>query len=396
MDTKQKNREDARRTRRPAPADSRQAQQRAEEARRRAMDQLPVQAPRSEGPLPQEEVYRPTPTQERHSQEVRQMPQEQKEAPRRRSTKKRRPFGRSAARRQTMAEGKRKVSAPKKNAPAVIYTKPLPFNLNRLLIQLLTVAALVLTFTLGLSIFFKVEHVTVSGASIYSEWDVKQASGIEGGDALLSFSRARAGAKIQSALPYVDSIRFGIKLPNTVIIDITEIDVTYAIQATDGLWWFITSEGRVVGQTDEGTASKFTKITGVRIELPEPNTVAVAWEQLVATDPSQPGGDPTDETDHPVTVTNADRLDVALRIVRAMEANDVVGEVAKVDGSDLGDIKLAYGTRYEVRVGNTDDLEFKIAAMESAVSQMSDYQRGVLDVTFVIWPDKVVFTPSED
>ena len=252
-----------------------------------------------------------------------------------------------------------------------------------------------LTFTLGLSIFFKVEYVTVSGANVYSEWDIQQASGIEEGDALLSFSRARAGAKIQAALPYVDRVRFGIKLPNTVIIDITEIDVTYAIQATDGLWWFINSDGHVVERTDEGTASKFTKITGVIIDYPEPNTDAVAWEQRVAEpDPTETGAD--GETEHPVTVTNADRLAVALRIVRAMEANDVVGEVAEVDVSDLGAITLAYGTRYEVRVGNTDDLEFKIAAMNEAISKMSDYQRGVLDVTFVIWPDRVVFTPSDE
>lgn len=399
MDTKQKHRKDARSPRRTAPADSRQAQQRAEEARRQAMNQIPAQAPRSEGPLPQEEVYRPTPTQERYSQESRQMPRQESAAPqpRRRSTKKHRPFGKSAARRQAKAAGgKTAVSRPKKNAPAVIYTKPLPFSLRRLLIHLLTVAALVLTFTLGLSIFFKVEHVTVSGANIYSEWEVQQASGIESGDSLLSFSRARAGAKIQAELPYVDRIRFGIKLPNTVIIDITEIGVTYAIQATDGLWWFITSDGRVVERTDEGTASNFTKITGVIIEYPEPNSEAIAWEQRVATDPQQTGEAPTDETDHPVTVTNADRLAVALRIVKAMEANDVVGQVAKVDVSDLGAITLAYGTRYEVRLGNTDNLEFKVAAMDDAISQMSDYQKGILDVTFVIWPDRVVFTPSEE
>lgn len=394
MDTKQKHRDG----RRPAPADGRQARQLAEEARRQAMNQVPAQAPRSEGPLPQEEVYRPTPTQARHSQETREMPSQQKASsqPRRRGTKKHRPFGKSAARRQARSGGKPAASAQKKNAPAVIYTKPLPFNLNRLLIQLLTVAALVLTFTLGLSIFFKVEYVTVSGANIYSEWDIQQASGIEAGDALLSFSRARAGAKIQAELPYVDRVRFGIKLPNTVIIDITEIEVTYAIQATDGLWWFITSDGRVVERTDEGTASNFTKITGVIIEYPEPNTDAVAWEQLVATDPGQTGEASTEETDHPVTVTNADRLAVALRIVKAMEANDVVGEVAEVDVSDLGAIMLAYGTRYEVRVGNTDNLEFKISAMNAAISEMSDYQRGILDVTFVIWPDRVVFTPSEE
>lgn len=393
MDTKQKNREGVRTARRSAPTDDRRAQQRAEEARRQAMNQLPKQAPRSEEPLPQEEVYRPTPTQERHSQESRQSG-----APRSRgrSARKHRPFGKTAARRQSKSDdGKRKVSAPKKNAPAVIYTKPTPFNLRRMLIHLLTIAALVLTFTLGLSIFFKVEYVTVSGANIYSEWRVQQASGIEKGDSLFSFSRARAGAKIQAELPYVDNVRFGIKLPNTVIIDITEIGVTYAIQATDGLWWFITSDGRVVERTDEGTASNFTKITGVIIEYPEPNTTAVAWEQLVATDPNQTGEGATEETDHPVTVTNADRLNVALRIARALEDNDVVGQVAQVNVSDLGAVTMSYGTRYEVRLGNTDNLEFKVAAMKDAVAQMSDYQRGILDVTFVIWPDRVVFTPSE-
>ena len=97
MDTKQKHRDG----RRPAPADGRQARQLAEEARRQAMNQVPAQAPRSEGPLPQEEVYRPTPTQARHSQETREMPSQQRAPaqPRRRGTKKHRPFGKSAARR---------------------------------------------------------------------------------------------------------------------------------------------------------------------------------------------------------------------------------------------------------------------------------------------------------
>lgn len=430
MDTKQKNRETAtkgregsRRTpreegKKPAqPARSRKqaadkgtaparrqspqsAQKRAEEARQKAMEQAGHGSgkPVNEGPLPQEEVYRPTPTRERHSQEPRQA-----EQPRTKSaaaSKKRRPFGKFAARQQAKAaDGKRTVRPPKKNAPAVIYTKPLPFNLNRLLVQLLTVTALVLAFTMGLSVFFKVEHITVSGANIYSEWDVREASGIETGDALLSFSRARAGAKIRAELPYVDRVRFGIKLPDTVIIDIKELEVTYAIQATDGMWWFITSEGRVVEQTDDGTASNFTKIVGVTIEYPETNATAVAWEQRVATDPTQTGETdtvPEDGTTEVVAVTNADRLAVALRIVQAMETNDVVGQVAQVDVSDLGAITLSYGSRYEVRLGNSDNLDYKITAMRDAVAQMSDFQRGVLDVTFVIWPDKVVFTPSED
>lgn len=398
--------------RREESENSPRAQQRAEEARKQAMDQAARQTAEREarsvaqhgGPLPQEEVYRPEPTRERHSQEIRQTAPRQGTGtqPRPKSApKKHRPFGKFAARRKAKAaDGRGTVSAPKKNAPAVIYTKPLPFNLNRLLIQLLTVTALVLAFTLGLSIFFKVDQITVSGAHIYSEWAVAEASDIQTGDALLTFNRHRAGARIRAELPYVDRVRFGIKLPNTVIIDIKELEVTYAVQATDGMWWFITSEGRVVKQTDDGTASNFTKIKGITIEYPEINSMAVAWEQRVAEDPAQEGGTgeapASGETEEPVVITNADRLAVALQIVRSMEVNDVVGQVAVVDVSDLGAITLTYGTRYEVRLGNTDNLDFKIAAMRDAVAQLSDYQRGVLDVTFVIWPDKVVFTPSED
>lgn len=325
--------------RRQESDNSPRAQQRAEEARRQAMGQA-AQASR-ETPLPQEEVYRLEPTRERHARETRQAAPRQAAAPQpqqKTAPKKNRPFGKFAARRKAKtADGKAVVSAPKKNTPAVIYTKPLPFNLNRLLIQLLTVTALVLAFTLGLSIFFKVDKITVSGAHIYSEWAVAEASDIQTGDALLTFNRARAGARIRAELPYVDRVRFGIKLPDTVIIDIKELEVTYAIQATDGMWWFITSEGRVVEQTDDGTASNFTKIKGVTIEYPEVNGTAVAWEQRVATDPAPTGetGETAggESTEAPVIITNADRLAVALQIVRSMEVNDVVGQVAVVDVS---------------------------------------------------------------
>ena len=79
---------------------------------------------------------------------------------------------------------------------------------------------------------------------------VSDVSGIEIGDNLLSFGESKASAKIKIALPYVDQVRIGIKLPDTVNIVITEIDVVYAIQDVDGIWWLMTSEGRIMEQTD--------------------------------------------------------------------------------------------------------------------------------------------------
>ena len=118
----------------------------------------------------------------------------------------------------------------------MIYTQPQAINRNRIVIQLLTVLAVVAALVLGLAVFFKVETITVTGAEVYSAWTVREASGISEGDNLLTFSHARAGAKIKANLPYVNTLRFGIKLPDTVNIIIEEDDVVYAIQDANSQW----------------------------------------------------------------------------------------------------------------------------------------------------------------
>ena len=155
---------------------------------------------------------------------------------------------------QKMQAQRRKKRERTKDTPAVIYTDPKPFNRIRLLQQLLLVAAVVVAFVLALSVFFKVETITVSGADTYSPWAIREASGIVEGEGLLTFSRARASAQIRAKLSYVDKVRIGIKLPDTVIIYIEEIDVAYAIQDQDGIWWLMTSEGRIVEQSDSASA----------------------------------------------------------------------------------------------------------------------------------------------
>ena len=289
------------------------------------------------------------------------------------------------------AERKRK-RAQMHDTPAVIYTAPQPFNRNRLFVQLLTVTAIVVALVMGLSVFFKVKTITVSGAEKYSAWRVREASGIEEGDNLLTFSIPRASGQIIAELSYVDKVRIGIKLPDTVNIYIEELDVAYAIKDSEGTWWLMTSDGRMVEQTNSGVAASHTQVLGVTVEAPQVNERAVATEDL-----------PT-ETDAsgeliPVTVTGAQRLSSALQILKALEANDIVGEAASVDVTRLEDIILWYGTRYQVNLGDINDFEHsmeeKIAFMYDTILQLSDYQTGVLDVSFTTWKNQVGYTPFE-
>lgn len=288
---------------------------------------------------------------------------------------------------------KRKSGHQGQPTPAVIYTEPAAFSRNRLVVQLVTVIAVVLALTVGLSVFFKVQHIYVSGAKVYSESAITEVCGINKGDNLLTFSHARAAALIQANRPYVREVRFGIKLPDTVNIIIEEDEVVYAVKDDTGQWWLMNSSGRVVTQGTSSTVANKTQILGVNLDNPVPNEHAVAMESAPAvTDTTDPTGETVTQIT-PVTTTGAQRLDAALEILKALEANDIVGSAASVDVSRIDDIVLWYGTRYQVNLGDSTRLEYKIACMNSVIAQMSEYQSGVLDCSFTIWEKQVGYTP---
>lgn len=309
----------------------------------------------------------------------------------------------SAVRREKRAAAaeKKRKRAERLKTPAVIYTQPMTFNSRRLAIQLITVLTIVLALVLGMSVFFKIKYITVTGANVYSEWTIQENSGINIGDNLLTFGRTKACGQIIANLPYVKSARIGIKLPDTVNIEIEEEAVVYSIQDQDGVWWLINSDGKVVEQSSSTNARNYTQVLGVTLYQPQPGERGVATEQAPVptdssdpTDPADPSAPPTETM--PVLITGMQRLNAALKILQTLELNDIVGEAASVDVSQLQDIILWYGTQYQVNLGELygeKTIEYKIAYMKSAVMQMSDYQTGILDASFTTWPDQIGYTP---
>ena len=304
--------------------------------------------------------------------------------------KKRLAMRKKSAKRSKEREAEAKKAA---NRPAVTYTQPKPFNLNKLLLQLTMVIAVVLAVVIGLSVFFKVDRVVVYGNNAYSAWTIQEASGIEGGENLLSFGRTRACGKIITALPYVKNVRIGINLPDTVNIYIEEYDVSYAVESSDGIWWLMTSGGKITEQINKSAASSYTKITGVKLDGPIVGSQAIAKEAPVQETEAEDDTLQTEETTPVVTVTANDRLQAALLILDSLELNDIVGEVSSINVSSLFNLELQYGQRYQVKLGDTSDMDYKISMMKKAVAQLNDYQTGILDVSFTTWPDEPFYTP---
>lgn len=276
---------------------------------------------------------------------------------------------------------------PVRVTPEVVYLAPKPFSRNRLILHLATVVAVVLALMLGLSVFFKVENIQVSGCSQYTAWQIQQASGINEGDQLLTFSRAKASGKIINALPYVKNVRIGITLPDTVNIEIVETKVTYAVESTDGTWWAMDSEGKIVEEVT-GSQENHTVILGVTLETPKVGQTAQAYQ------PEQTETD-ADGNLIPVTVTQAQRLTAAIDISDFLERYGIIGEAASIDVTDLFNIELWYGEKYQVLLGDTGDLNTKIRYLKAIVDDYAEtrpYETGVLDLSDPEWVEFQSFT----
>lgn len=277
-------------------------------------------------------------------------------------------------------------------APEVVYTQADPLDRKKLILRLLTVCAVVLALFVGFSIFFRVEKVEVIGAQQYTEDTILEVSGIEKGASLLTFGKGKACARIKEALPYVETIRIGIKLPGTVRITIEEVDVVYSIQDNTDQWWFMTSEGRLIEQVSASKAANETVVKGFRIQD------AKAGEQAVAMEPEQEEPEVLEEGEEQepvIAVTNAERLVTALEILRELENNEILGDVSEVDVTDMGDIFLWFGTKTKILLGDPGQIDTKIATMKAIVEDDKIDASGEVDLTQPDVDDGISITPFE-
>ena len=294
---------------------------------------------------------------------------------------------------------RRRRSAPERSQRQpqieVVYTPAKPFNLNRFLLRVLTVAAVVLALVFGMSIFFKAQYVTVSGTEKYTPWEIKEASGIQETDALLGISEARIGARIRAKLPYVYSVRVGIKLPDTVNIEIKEVDIVYAIEDVSHAWWLMDASGRIVEATNGAAAKDYTRVLGLRIDnavVGKPATVSEP-ENTESHDPTGTEQPPTGATLPPISPQQ--QLEAAIAIMTALEQNGIMGKIDTIDLTDVSQLSMWYGDRYQISLGDISRMEYKIGAMKAAIQKMGEYQSGYLDVSFTTWPTQVGYTPFE-
>ena len=327
--------------------------------------------------------------------------------PRRKRTSARRSGPKADTARQKSPQKKERTRTRREE---IHWTDPKPFIRKTFVIKLAAALAVTLAVFFGFSVFFKVRNISVSGMEKYTPEAVLSASGIQRGDSLLSLGKAQKAGNILSGLPYVKEVQIGIKLPDTVNINIVELDVTYSISDSEGRWWLMDSGCKLVEGVSADEAAQHTKVTGLVIQnpqigqtaepmeekLPEPADTAATGEAGAEPSETEASSEPQPVVTSPQSLTGSQisKLEAVSRILQALEKNNLMGEIQFVDVTFLYNITLQYGQRFSVWLGGPEELEEKVDYMAQAVQQLQDYEIGVLDVTFED-EKQVRFIPAE-
>lgn len=267
-----------------------------------------------------------------------------------------------------------------KKQPAKKKRQKVRFRNKNLKYQLLTVIAVVLALLLCLIVFFRVKTINVfdqgtaqltgqtedgtqTPRAYYTAEEVQLASGIELGDNLLTLSKEAVAARIMAELPYVSEVQIQRVLPGTVNISISEFEVAYAIRDTSDGWWLINRDGKVMASATAEEAGTHTIIEGLRIADPQPATAI------------------TPEETEDMAEQNA-KCTSLVSILQELETYDYCKKIVTVDLTASYDIQLWHGTQYQIRIGNTQDLAYKLSYLDGVLGELKSYQTGIIDLTF--------------
>ena len=305
--------------------------------------------------------------------------------------------------------------------------------------RLLIMAAIVAAVIFGVAIFFKVNTVEVQGNTIYSAEEIRSASGIQKGDNLFTLNKEAAAGSIKASLPYVETVSIIRFLPDKIVIEVKESDATFAVTTDTNTTWLINSVGKALEQISDSspdsalTAEPAAPDTETPVEeLVEQPVENTGSENAGGEEAQQPSENPDaasgDQTQQPsdtadaagedttadpsaadtsaisadgkriprilgvtvnsptagsvVTATNPASLNAALAVIAELDGTGLLDHIVSINAEKEYDIVLQYDGRYEIRLGGTDDLSYKIDYLTVILSKLSDFQAGVIDLTF--------------
>ena len=260
------------------------------------------------------------------------------------------------------------------------------------LFKLLCVVAVAVALTVGATVFFRVETVTVTGNQRYTQEEVIAASGIRAGDNLYALNKVRVSRNIRSSLPYIEKLSINRSLPNAILITVTEWEAVARIAVPDQ------DQITAAQQAAAGDSSQLPALEAAREpwliskngKLLEPAPADSDVLLVTGLTPIAPQAGSFLEVPESETV----RLEALTGLLQALEEAEFQASSIRLETTRL---TMRYLDRFDVKMGLGDDFTYDLRLTLAVQAQMEEQQgsqvAGSIDLTQS--GHDAVFSPAE-
>lgn len=222
------------------------------------------------------------------------------------------------------------------------------------LYRLLTVLTISAVIVVALTLFFKVETIVVEGNVRYTEDEIREASGVSPGDNLFLLNRSAISQRMTEQLPYLETVRPLPKLPDTLLIEVTECASTYAIPQ-EGVVWVISGAGKLVGTAQE--TGDLPVIDGCELLAP-----SVGSHMALATEFHT-------------------RQESLLSLLSALDEAEAVEQVDAIHLDNPATLVMDYAGRFSVVMPYGADYGKLLRFVDEAMARLESNETGIIDLT---------------
>lgn len=208
----------------------------------------------------------------------------------------------------------------------------------------------------ALALFFKADHIEVSGNSRYSADEIVAASGVTVGENLFFLNKYEAASRVAQNLSYVESAQINRRLPNTLCIQVSECEHAVAVEQDDALW-LLCYNGKVADTTSVQDKANYAMLTGLTLQDP-------VIGQVMSTAPEL-----------------EKKRDTLLTILQLLHQKDMLTDVQEIHLEEDAAVTVRYLNRFDVRMLWTADFDYKLEYLRAVVERLEDNEKGVIDLT---------------
>lgn len=215
-------------------------------------------------------------------------------------------------------------------------------------------------------VFLKVKNIEISGNKIYTTEELMEYVPINLEDNIYSFDANKIESDIKTAFPYIKEVNVVRDLPTKVKITVTEEKAYYAANIANDA--YILSSDLKVLECKQNTTAAELGLTEISLSNVR-RCIVGSYMEFVST-------------------RDSDALNA---LYDNFKANYIQKKIKSVDFSSRFDITFNYDDRFQVYIGDTDNLEIKMRFLIRVIDELEPDAKGTINVSN---PRELTFAPA--